>query len=72
MRGGSQNAAAKLSAKQGVLERKYSQPTVFDPAMLRGRDTRRYNSMPALPAKYSTPSTFKNKLQIKQALFSIL
>ena len=71
MRGGSRNAAARLSAKQDALVKKYSQPTVFEGPSGLGRRSG-YNSMPALPAKYSTPSTFKNKLQIKNALFSVL
>ena len=64
-----QNDAASNAANEQSLRIQHSDPTVFDrPHLPTAVDQGRYNTAAALPAKYSTPSEFKDHLNVKNEM----
>ena len=61
------NAGENAAREQG-LRIAHSRPTVFEGAEVEPGNRMRYNNEAALPAKYATPSEFKDKLDVKNKL----
>ena len=64
--------AAANAANEQALRIRHSDPTMFENPNLAVADQLAYNNQPALPAKYSTPSEFKDHLAVKNELIDTM
>ena len=67
-----QAQAGNQAAQEQALRIQHSRPTVFEGAVIEPENLRRYNEDPAMPAKYSTPSEYKDRLAVKNDLIAEL
>ena len=69
-----QAQAGNQAAQEQALRIHHSRPTVFEGAVLEpgSGNERRYNEDPAMPAKHSTPSEYKDRLAVKNDLIAEL
>ena len=65
-----QAQAGNNSAMEQSLRIEHSRPTVFQGPEIEEGNLRRYNNDPAMPAKYSTPSEYKDRLAVKNEVIA--